>query len=155
MSKPTKIKLNKLLVIIVSWMMIGTAMALYDHAAFHSEYSLGTSAYYSFLQSLTFNTLAGLMGAVLGGSFLIFFVNEKYRERPYGQIILIVAVSFVTIVIIITVVFGLVLSVQRSGESLLHANTMREFKNYVIDPMHLKNILWWAHRNAYAIRFAD
>lgn len=143
-SKPTQIKLKRLLGIVVSWMLIGVIMALYDHAAFRSEMSLGTSAYYSFSQSLIFNSLAGFMGAVLGGSFLIFFVNERFRERPYGQNILLVVISFITIVIIITVVFGLVLAVQRSGESLTHTRTIEEFKHYVIDPIHLKNILWWA-----------
>ena len=76
LSKPTRIKLSKLSVIIVSWMLIGAAMSLYDHAAFRSEYSLGTSAYYSYPQSLLFNTLAALIGALLGGSFLIFFVRK-------------------------------------------------------------------------------
>jgi adenylate cyclase len=143
-SKPTRIKLSKLMVIIISWMLIGIAMALYDHAAFRSEVSLGTSAYYNFSKSLIFNSLAGLMGAVLGGSFLIFFVNERFRERPYGQNILLVVISFIGVVFIITVVFGLGLSVQRSGESLFHSSTMREFWHYVMDPIHLKNILWWA-----------
>lgn len=143
-SRPARIKLQKLLIIIISWMLIGLAMAFYDHAAFRSEYSLGTSEYYSFSQSLIFNTLAALMGAVLGGSFLIFFVNERYRERPYGQSILLVAISFFTIVFLITIVFGAVISVQRSGEPLFHPQSIAEFKNYVIDPVHLKNILWWA-----------
>lgn len=143
-SIPTRIKLTKLSVIIVSWMLIGAGMSLYDHAAFHSEYALGTTSYYSFSQSFLFSTLAALVGALLGGSFLIFFVNEKFRERPYGQIILMVAASFVSIIVIITVSFGIALSLQRSGESLMHPDTMQEFKNYVLDPIHLKNILWWA-----------
>jgi adenylate cyclase len=143
-SRHTQIKLRKLGVIIISWMLVGICMALYDHAAFRSEFSLGTSAYYSFPKSLLFNALAALMGAVLGGSFLVFFVNERFRERPYGQSMLMVAISFITMVMLITVVFGLVLSVQRSGESLLHERTWYEFKVYVMDTIHLKNILWWA-----------
>ena len=140
----TRIKLGKLLVIVVCWMLIGAAMSVYDYAAFHSEYALGTTAYYSFSQSFLFSTLAALVGALLGGSFLIFFVNEKFRERPYGQIILMVAASFISIIVIIMVSFGVVLSLQRSGQSLLHPDTMNEFRNYVLDPIHLKNILWWA-----------
>jgi adenylate cyclase len=140
----TRIKLGKLLVIVVCWMLIGAAMSVYDHAAFHSEYALGTTAYYSFSQSFLFSTLAALVGALLGGSFLIFFVNEKFRERPYGQIILMVAASFISIIVIIMISFGVVLSLQRSGQSLLHPDTMNEFRNYVLDPIHLKNILWWA-----------
>jgi adenylate cyclase len=143
-SKPTRIKLSKLLVIVISWMLIGAGMALYDHAAFRSEFSLGTSPYYSFSQSLIFNTLAALISSLLGGSFLIFFVNERFRERPYGQNMLLVVLSFIAIVVFITSLFGVVISMGRSGESITHARTWEEFWNYVVDPIHLKNILWWA-----------
>lgn len=144
LSKPFRIKLQKLFVIVIAWMLIGVAMALYDHAAFRSEFSAGTSAYYSFSQSLFFNTLAAFISAVLGGSFLIFYVNERFRDRPYGHSIILVAASFVAIVVFMTGLFGIIIAMQRSGESLMHEKTWNEFWGYVIDPVHLKNILWWA-----------
>ena len=143
-AKPTRIKLNKLLAIIIGWMLVGFALALYDHAAFRSEFSLGTSAYYSFSQSLIFNGLAAVISAILGGSFLIFYVNERFRERPYGQTILLVVLSFISVVVFITFLFGVFIAMERSGESLTHEHTWQEFWDYIIDSFHLKNLLCWA-----------
>jgi adenylate cyclase len=143
-SKPTRIKLNKLLVIMISWILVSVAMALYDYAAFRSEFSLGASAYYSFSQSLIFNALAALISSLSGGYFLIFYVNERFRERPYGQSILLVVLSFILIVVFITSLFGVFIAMERSGESLMHERTREEFWGYIIDPVHLKNILLWA-----------
>lgn len=143
-SKPTRIKLQKLLVIVIGWMLVGLVIALYDNAAFHSEFSLGTSVYYSFSQSLIFNSLAAIISAILGGSFLIFYVNERFRERPYGQNILLVVLSFISIVVFITSLFGVFIAMERSGEALMHERTWQEFWDYIIDPFHLKNLLCWA-----------
>jgi adenylate cyclase len=71
-------------------------------------------------------------------------VNERFRERPYGQTILLVTASFFGIVFFIMLIFGLIVAGQRSGESWLHPNFIQEFKSHVTDPVHLKNILWWA-----------
>jgi adenylate cyclase len=143
-SRHTQIKLRKLLVIVISWILVGVCAAVYDYAVFRSEFSLGTSAYYSFWQTIVFGALAALISGTLGGSFLIFYVNERFRDRSYGSTILLVVLSFIAIVVFITTLFGVVLAMQRSGESLQHERTWQEFWGYIIDPIHLKNILLWA-----------
>ncbi|HEU5291529.1 MAG TPA: adenylate/guanylate cyclase domain-containing protein, partial [Cyclobacteriaceae bacterium] len=143
-SRRTQIKLSKLLIIITSWILVSICAALYDYAAFRSEFSLGTSAYYSFWQTIIFGVLAALISGTLGGSFLIFYVNERFRDRSYGYNILLVVLSFIAIVVFITTLFGVILAVQRSGESLGNERTWHEFWDYIIDPIHLKNILLWA-----------
>ncbi|HEY3430416.1 MAG TPA: adenylate/guanylate cyclase domain-containing protein [Cyclobacteriaceae bacterium] len=143
-SKPVRIKLNKLLVIVAAWILVGVGVALYDYAAFRSEFSLGTTEYYSLSQSLIYGVLAALISGTLGGSFLIFYVNERFRDRSYGRNILLVALSFVSIVVFITSLFGVFIAMERSGQPLMHDRTWDEFWGYIIDPIHLKNILLWA-----------
>jgi adenylate cyclase len=139
-----RLKLNKLLVIIAGWLFIGFLMTLYDHSSYQSEYIASTTALYSFGKNLLFNLVAALMGALMGGIFLVYYVNEKFRQWPYGRTILAVAISFVVVVSIITFLLGIVFSVQRSGQSFFHPHAMREFEKFVTNPVHLKNILWWA-----------
>lgn len=73
MSRALHGKLKQLAVIIAAWLLIGFFMSIYDHLVMHTNNSLGVSDSYSLPISIARNMGAGLIGALLGGSFLIFF----------------------------------------------------------------------------------
>jgi len=93
MKKRTEFKIKQLGIILTIWLIIGFIITFYDYLVLHTQYSKGPSAEYSFLFSLGMNMGSALVGALLGGSFLVFFVNVKYNDRPYGHTILAVALS--------------------------------------------------------------
>ncbi|MBO9151723.1 adenylate/guanylate cyclase domain-containing protein [Chitinophaga sp. GCM10012297] len=108
LNRRTHIKLRQLALIVVSWLFIGILIALYDHLVLHTTNSAGPAAGYSFTKSLVVNMIAGLIGALLGGSLIVFYVNDKFQDKPYGYTILAVTLSFVGVVLIVTVVLGVV-----------------------------------------------
>ena len=101
MNRATKLKLQQLLVIVIAWVVIGFLITVYDHLIINSHNSAGTSNQYSFMTSLVINLGAGLIGSLLGGSILVFFVNVKYQDKPYGYTILIVSICFILILALI------------------------------------------------------
>jgi adenylate cyclase len=143
MQRRLKIKLTKLFIIVLAWQVIAFLITLYDHLLLSSEYSTGFSHFYNYGTSVLFNALASLIGSVMGGSFLVFYVNEKYRERSYGFTILAVFTSFVTIVILITILFGIITALINTGKPLTHPETLQRFKTHILNPMHFKNIVVW------------
>lgn len=122
MNRRTEYKLKQLGVIIIAWLIIGFLIAVYEHLVLYTNNSLGPSASYTFLSSVIKNMAAGLIGALLGGSFLVFYINVKYQDKSYGYTVLAVTLSFVLIILFINIVFRL-FSVQ---------DTHRLFKNGLV-----------------------
>lgn len=143
MKTGTRLKLKQLGAITVAWLFMGFIIAVYDHLQLHTYYSLGPSPEYSFVASVFRNMVPGLIGALLGGSILVFFVNEKYRDKPYGYTILIVSVSFVLIVAFITLVIGITLAPAQTGKPLSDPETKKAFMDFITDSFPLKSGLVW------------
>jgi adenylate cyclase len=104
-NRGTKLKLKQLQTIIGAWLIIGFLITVYDHLALHSYNSRGPSEQYSFLMAAFRNMGAGLIGALLGGSFLVFYIlvfyiNVKFQDKPYGYTIIAVSLSFILIIYI-------------------------------------------------------
>ena len=144
-SKKLKYKIKRVLLIVIAWMGVGVLITIYDHFTLISGFSEGPSATYTFRFSLMFSTIAGFMGGIMGGSFLVFYVNEKYRDKPYGFSILAVSIVFVVIVTIITVLLGSLSVYLKLGQLPWQSVAAQEsFSNHMINPLHVKNILIWS-----------
>lgn len=144
MQRRLKIKLNKLWVIIIAWQLVSVWITVNDFLLLNSEYSLGYTGYFSFGTTLLFNCSAALMGAILGGGFLVFYVNEKYRERSYGFTILAVVIAFLLIVVLITSLFAVIIAYTQTGKSITHPETVQRIKEHLVNTLHFKSILVWA-----------
>ncbi|NOT51171.1 MAG: adenylate/guanylate cyclase domain-containing protein [Chitinophagaceae bacterium] len=144
MTQSLRLKLTKLLIIIICWAIMGFLIGCYDYFVLRSELSAGMSAKFSLSQHLFFSIMTGLMGAVMGGSFLVFYVNEKYRDRPYGFTVMAVVLSFIIVVTVIAVVLAAVVAPLQTGKSFAHPETQKVFRNALFDPIHLKNITIWS-----------
>jgi adenylate cyclase len=144
MTQRQRLKFTKLGIIIVTWLFIGAFIACYDYFALQSEISAGTSQAFSFFHHLTVSMAAGLFGALMGGSFLVFYVNEKYRDKPYGFTVITVVISFIIVIAIITVLLALISAPFQTGKSYSSPETKEMFYKALFDPVHFKNIIVWA-----------
>lgn len=144
MTQRQQLKFKKLGIIIIAWLFIGVLIACYDYFALRSDISAGFASDFSFGKHLAFSMTAGFLGAIMGGSFLVFYVNEKYRDKPYGFTVLTVIISFILIVAIITLILAVTAALGEAGKSFSHPETKRIFYKMLFDPVHIKNIIVWA-----------
>lgn len=100
-------KLQQLLIIILAWIMTGVVIAVFEDLVLHTRNSLGPVPSYTLISSIILNAVIGLFGALLGGSLLVFFVNVKYNDKPYGYTLLIVAGSFLGVILIVNEILSL------------------------------------------------
>jgi adenylate cyclase len=143
MTRGRLLKLHQLKVIIISWMIMGFLISVYDYLVLLTSDSLGYSAEYSFIISVARNMGAGLVGALLGGSLLVFYINVKYQEKSYGYTILIVTVAFVLIVAFISVLMGIIIIPLRTGKPLSDPVSTAAFIHFLKDSSHIKAIIAW------------
>jgi adenylate cyclase len=144
MTQRQRLKITKLGIIIIAWLFIGFMITCYDYFLLSSGLSAGFSSSFSFADHLGFNLLAAFMGALMGGSFLIFYVNEKYRDKPYGLTVLAVLISFFVIIAIITVALALIAAPVQTGRSYADPETKKAFYAFLTNRLHAKNIIAWS-----------
>jgi adenylate cyclase len=140
MKQRTQLKLKQLVVITVAWLIVGVLMTVYDHLVLYSGNSLGPSQVYSFSLSLFLNLVSAFMGAMLGGSFLVFFVNTRYRDKSYGYTIIAVALGYIIVILLIMTMLAMVTVPLRTGKPL----SIEGLTNFLMDGTRVKNIVFWS-----------
>jgi len=144
MNRGTQLKINQLKVIIIAWMIMGFCITLYDHLVLLTSYSTGLSAEYSFWLAAARNVGAGLIGALLGGSFLVFYINVRFREKSYGYTLLAVSVSFVLIVALITLLICIIVTWARVGNPFSDPAGRVAFVAALKDTSHARALVVWS-----------
>jgi adenylate cyclase len=138
------LKLKQLKVIIIAWLLMGFLISVYDHLVLQTSSSLGPSEEYSFIISIARNMGAGLIGALIGGSVLVFYINVKYQDRPYGHTIIAVTVIFILIVAFISLLMGVILVPRHTGKPLSDSISQAALKHFLQDSSHLRAAMVWA-----------
>jgi adenylate cyclase len=139
----TKIKFKQLAVIICLWLLVGAFITVYDYLVLNTQYSLGPSPEYSFLLSLALNMGSALTGAILGGSFLVFYVNVKFQNKPYGYTIAAVTISYLMIIAFIIAMISVVTVPMKTGRSIFHPESREAFNALITDSSRIKNTMSW------------
>src|SRR4029078_13128395 len=116
----------------------------YDYFVLHSWLSSGVAANYKLTDSLLMNCSAGFMGALIGGGFLVLYINEKIREKPYWISILLVACGLVFTLTLVTLMLALFVAPSETGKSLSDPATWQAVKEFVVDETYVKNLIVWS-----------
>lgn len=140
-----QIKFHKLFVIVVAWQLIAVTMSIYDHFTLvGATYSLGPSSTYSFGISLGFHMLSSFMGAITGGSFLVFYVNERFRTKSYGYNLTLVCITYIVVYVIIVFISSAIFAVVMTGKPLTHPDTYQYYIDALFRPVMIRGIIIWA-----------
>lgn len=107
MNRRTSYKLQQLAIITVVWLIIGFVIPFYDRLALITMSITPTVPKYSLAEAIVINMGAAFIGAMLGGSVLVFFVNVRFRDKSYGYTILAVILCFAVVILIVNVVLRL------------------------------------------------
>ncbi|GEP98430.1 adenylate/guanylate cyclase domain-containing protein [Chitinophaga cymbidii] len=104
MNRRTVYKFRQLFIITAAWLVIGFLIAVYEHFVLFTNNSAGPAPGYSFLTSVLMNMGAGFIGAMVGGSALVFYVNVRYRDKSYGHTVIFVTLFFLFVVLLVNIV---------------------------------------------------
>jgi adenylate cyclase len=138
------IQYRQLVVLIISWLVAATLVALYDHLMIHSVFVTIQEELYSFPRYLFFNLVAALLGGLVAGPLIIFWVNEKYINRPYGQSILFVVILFLTMTTLLILAMSVPYIHYSTGLPIGDDRFWVHFNDYIFNPFQLKKHLVWA-----------
>lgn len=107
MNRRTSYKLRQLGIIMVVWLIIGFIIPFYDRLALITTNAVTPVPRYTMPEAILINMGAAFTGALLGGSFLVFFVNVRFRDKSYGYTILAVIGAFLAVIAIVNILLRL------------------------------------------------
>jgi adenylate cyclase len=139
-----KIQLRQLLILIVAWQIAIIIASVYDHFVIQSGYVTINREVYSFPVHLAFNMIGALLGGLTAGPLIIFWVNEKFLNKPYLHSIIIVLVMFFTLSVFIILLLGVVFITYTTGTHFGENRFWEHFNAYIFDLYQLKKILVWS-----------
>lgn len=108
MAKRTGIKIRQLAILAFAWVAIGAFISLYDFLLLMASNSPAEPAI--LVTGLLINCGTGLVGALIGGTVLVFIIHDKLKDRRYAYSVLLIVIVFVlvvaTVVVLKRAIFG-------------------------------------------------
>ena len=99
----TKLKLQNVLFITLTWIILGILIAYYNHYIGKSIEELEYQSYNLETNIIT-NVISTFIAGLLGGMILIFFLKDKFRKKPLGIAIIIYVVSLMAVIIALSII---------------------------------------------------
>ncbi len=136
LSGKTRIRLRQIFGILLGWVLLN-ALDTANTIALFRQFSRSVGFPYRHLFWL--NLGAALLGAVLSGALLVFYLRERFRRRPFGFSLLVNSLVVIIIMYGIGMLAYLLLGSDRTGptELLLHSRL------WFGQGYFLKNLVYW------------
>ncbi|MGK7389235.1 MAG: adenylate/guanylate cyclase domain-containing protein [Candidatus Cyclobacteriaceae bacterium M2_1C_046] len=99
----TKLKLQNVLFVTLTWVILGILIAYYNHYIGKSIEELEYQSYDLETNIIT-NVISTFIAGLFGGTILIFFLKDKFRKKPLGISIIIYVMSIMAIIIALSVI---------------------------------------------------
>lgn len=139
-----RIQLSHLLFLLLVWQAAAAVMAVYDHWMIHSVFVTIDEELYSFPRYLLFNLVAAFIGGLIAGPLIVYWVNEKFMNRSYGQSILFVVFLFLVVTTLLILLMGIPYIHFSTGLEMEDHSFWNEYYAYIYNPFQLKKHLAWA-----------
>ncbi|HKR05077.1 MAG TPA: adenylate/guanylate cyclase domain-containing protein [Bacteroidia bacterium] len=139
-----KIQLRQLLALVVAWQVAAILISAYDHFVMQANFVSIHEESYSFPVYLIFNMVAALGGGLIAGPLIIFWVNEKFLNKPYGVSILLVVFFFLTITIFLILLMGIFYISYTTGTRFGEERFWEQYNPYIFNLFQVKKLLVWS-----------
>lgn len=137
------IQFRKVFTIMVVWTIVGLVIALYDHFVLTSSVTKETSPAYNFTINVLTSMGAGFTAGSIFGTIMVFFVHERFRDKPYWVTILTVAILFMMIYSGIVLFIGVFILPAINPALSEEATREAYMRDFFIDTTHIKNAIIW------------
>ncbi len=144
MSRRRRIQFSQLFSIIIAWQAASFLISLYDYFLMHSTAVAAIAPQYTFPADLLVNVVGSAAGALIAGSFFVFYLNVKFIDKPYGYSILANCIAYVCIILLIQLLAGFSWVPHATGLHPGDPGFAKAYWNYLIDPYRMKDFLVWS-----------
>jgi adenylate cyclase len=138
-----RIMVRQVVWIAIFWTILGALDALNTHAISNGIYIQRTEQY-NFSHYFWVNTLGGTVAGIISGSFLIFFLRERFRSKSFGFALVVNSVVIASLNFALSAAaYNLYLSVQ-TGRGVFSPQVLEETAVLMRNSYYVKNLLFWS-----------
>jgi adenylate cyclase len=137
-----KIKINRLIILIISWTIVSIVFFVYEYYAVRLH-APDVAAEINVRLFIFINLYAGVLGGILGGPFLIFSVSKKTRNRPFYYGLIYTALGFLLVYIIISSSISAIVFSINLKSPIYSKEVLSQTINNMLAIWQIKNLIIW------------
>lgn len=128
--------------ITMAWTLVGALDALNTHFILNGDL-IGPLGNYDFVRNFWVSTLSACFAGIFSGSFLIFFLRERFRRKSFGLAILVNSLIISTLNFAISAVAHDLFLGFDSGRGPLDREVLMETASLMRSAYYAKSIIFW------------
>lgn len=148
----TKLKLQSVLFITLTWVILGILIAYYNHYIGKSIEELEYQSYDLDTNIIT-NVISTFIAGFLGGMVLIFFLKDRFKKKPLGISILIYVVSLMVVIIAFSIIAYTLYFWVYAGQQSFEKTFFYNLKQYLGTNTFWLNMVTWTIISTLTIIF--
>ena len=142
----TQKKFRQVLQITLIWVLVGIYIRLYnniefDHATGGFIYQLPNGI--NFGRDLWSSTLPPLLGGLLGGSLIIFWLKDRVKEYSYGRMLIIHSLIYLGIILLLSFITLTINDLLYGSHSLTKSLLTKNLRIIFTNPGFWKPLSFW------------
>ena len=138
-----KIKFKQVLFLSTIWALCGVFNSIYVYSIFIDERVIFNDANYSFLLNLLINIIAPFFTGLTAGSFVIFFMKDKFRDKPALLSIFLNSIFYMLFILIANVIGAYVYNSMYYGEYFFDPVVIKKTAYYFTTFAFFRGMAYW------------
>lgn len=128
--------------ITLSWLLISVIITFHDYL-FYSELSVLGWQRFSPANSLLTSVFAVFIAGPLAGSFVVFYLKDRFKHKPLWYFLLINTITFVVLITLISIPAAFFYNWLATGRPLNDPQLLRRVWSFFINPSYLFILFNW------------
>lgn len=122
------IKFTQWLAIVITTMFVNTLSSIYNYFLYQLPTIEKVSPSYSFATELIMNVIAGFIVGGLLGAFMVYYVQDRFSDKPYGYTIITLLVSVFAVLLVVSLAFMVPYVMYITGKPITDPASIALFK---------------------------
>lgn len=99
------IKFTQWLAIVVTTMFVNALSSVYNYFLYQLPTIERVNPSYSFTTEMTMNVVAGFIVGGILGAFMVYYIQDRFSDKPYGYIIITLLASVFVVLLVVSLAF--------------------------------------------------
>jgi adenylate cyclase len=122
------IKFSQWLAIVITTMVTNALSSVYNYFLYQLPTIEKLAPSYSFTTELGMNLIAGFIVGGLLGAFMVYYMQDRFSDKPYGYTIITLLVSVFVVLLVVSLAFMIPYVTYITGKSISDPSSIALFK---------------------------
>lgn len=123
------IKLVQWLAIVITTVITNALNSVYNYFLYQLPTIEKISSSYSFTTELTMNVVAGLIVGGLIGAFIVYYVQDRFSDKPYGYTLIVLLAGVFGVLMVVSLAFMIPYVMILTGKPITDPASVALFKD--------------------------